>query len=233
MIKPLRIVFPLLLLVALLATGGAYATWWYAKSPADSVSSRCAFQLGDFLWEGSGSLPTEDELGQNHVSLIDRIINHPEHGLNASKSYLNEQIDDRKSGGLGWRNGRDTLGSMAVTQSDELDEIFGLESAQLDFLIKFESNTRYYLFTTGVDLGERGACNIFGSTTKAGSPTVPLGSPVYPIYRTTVDYIDGKWTAIATAEGYALSAWYEESRSNSDATQIPSFDPDTFVEGKL
>jgi len=231
--RALKIVLPIFLVFCVLTVGGTYATWRYALTPASSASERFDFELGDFLWEGSGSLPTEDEIGQTHVSLIDQIINHPEHGLNASGSYLNDQIADRKSGGLGWRGGRDTLGSMAVTQSDELEEIFGLNAAQLDFLIKFESSTRYYLFTTGVDLGERGACSIFGTNTKAGSPTVPLGENVYPIYRTTVDYIDGTWTATTTVEGYAKSAWYEESRSNANATQIPSFDPDTFIEGKL
>ena len=34
-----------------------------------------------------------------------------------------------------------------------------------------------------------------------------------------------------TKTGYAISAWYEESRSNANATQIPSFNPDTFQEG--
>lgn len=67
----------------------------------------------------------------------------------------------------------------------------------------------------------------------AGSPTVSIGGNVYPIYITTDDYVDGKWASTSTVEGYAQSAWYEEIRSNINATQIPSFYPDTFVEGKL
>jgi len=221
----------LVAVVLLVSVGGVSATWYYATQPAQSVEETLDFQLGDFLWDGSGSLPTEGEIGENHLLLIDNIINHPQHGLNASGSYLNDQIDKRQSGGLGWGGGRDTLGSMAVTQSEELTEIFGLDASALSFLIQFVSDTEYYLFTTGVDLGERGACNIFGTTTKAGSPNVPLGSPVYPIYKTVVRMVDGKWTAISTVIGYANSAWYEESRSKANATQIPSFDPDTFREG--
>ena len=222
-----------LALIILLSAGGAYAIWEYATLPANKTQEQLKLEIGDFLWEGSGSLPVEGEIGENHLSLIDNIINHSEHGLNASGSYLNDQIDARQSGGLGWRGGRDTLGSMAVTQSDELDEIFGLSASELSFLIQFVSDTKYYLFTTNVDLGERGACNIFGYNTKSGSPTVPLGQNIYPIYKTVVEYIDNKWTATSTVVGYAKSAWYEESRSNSSATQIPSFDPDTFVEGDI
>lgn len=230
--KVTRILATVLLLSTLMFTGGAYAVWYYAAQPADSVGHGLGVSIGDFLWEGSGSLPTDTEVGENHLSLIDNIINHPEHGLNASKSYLNEQIDERKDGGTGWRNGLDTLGSMAVTQSEELEEIFGLEASQLDFLIQFVSDTEYYLFTTGVYLGERGS-QFMGFNTAAGKPTVPLGYPIYPIYRTVVQKVNGVWMAISTAEGYANSAWYEESRSNANATQIPSFDPDTFIEGKL
>ena len=221
------------ILFLLLFTGGAYSVWYYAGTPVTPTVHGLTVSLGDFLWDGSGSLPTDDKIGEDHISLIDNIINHPEHGLNASRSYLNEQIADRKDGGLGWRNGRDTLGSMAVTQSAELDEIFGLSASSLEFLIQFASDTKYYLFTTGVYLGERGTINFWGNNASSGKPTVPLGYPVYPIYKTVVQKINGTWTAISTVEGYANSAWYEESRSNANATQIPSFDPDTFVEGKL
>ena len=228
-----RVFLAVLSILLMFSVGGAYATWLYADGAIDPFESEpLTFTLGDFLWEGSGDLPTDSTVGENHVNLINNIINHTEHGLNASGSYLNDQIADRKDGGWGWSGGRDTLGSMAVTQSAELNEIFGLSASQLAFLIQFVDNNTYYLFTTGVDLGERGACNIFGNTTVAGSPTVPIGQNVYPIYKTVIEKIDGTWTAVSTTEGYAKSAWYEESRSNSDATQIPSFDPDTFVEGQ-
>lgn len=232
MARMTRMLATVLLLCTLVFTGGTYAVWFYAAQPADPVGHGLSISVGDFLWEGSGSLPTDTEIGENHVSLIDKIINHPQHGLNASRSYLNEQIKDRKNGGTGWRSGRDTLGSMAVTQSKELEEIFGLDASQLDFLIQFVSDTEYYLFTTGVYLGERGS-QFMGFNTASGKPTVPLGYPVYPIYKTVVQKINGVWTAVSTAEGYANSAWYEESRGNANATQIPSFDPDTFTEGKL
>lgn len=219
-------------LTVLLSVGGVYATWKYATHGPDPVQQEISVRLGEFNWAGSGDLPTDDAIGENHISLIDQLINHPEHGLNTAKSYLNEQIEDRQDGGLGWSSGRDTLGSMAVTQSEELEEIFGLNAYALDFLIQFNSSTEYYIFTTGVDLGQRGEINILGNNKTPGKPTTPIGQPIYPIYRTRVVKQNGVWTAVETKLGYANSAWYEESRRNANATQIPSFDPDTFQEGK-
>ena len=225
--------FLLLTLVAvtLLTTGGVYATWLYSGEESIYQSYEFSIRMNEFEWTGSGDLPTDDALGKNHIDLIDQIINHPEHGLNKSNSYLNEQIEKRQDGGLGWSSGRDTLGSMAVTQSDELTEIFGLTAFNLSFLIQFKSSTEYYIFTTDVYLGKRGEINILGNNKTPGNPTVPIGQNIAPIYRTKVVKENGVWKAVETKLGYAKSAWYEESRRNATATQIPSFDPDTFQEG--
>lgn len=222
----------LMVVFMLFSIGGVYATWKYSNSGPNPYYIDIPLRLGEFNWAGSGDLPTDDAIGENHISLIDQIINHPDHGLNTSKSYLNEQIDDRQDGGLGWSKGRDTLGSMAVTQSKELNEIFGLASYSLEFLIQFKSNNEYYIFTTSVYLGERGEINFWGNNKTPGKPTTPIGDNIYPIYRTRVVKTNGVWAAVETSEGYAKSAWYEESRSNANATQIPSFDPDTFTIGK-
>lgn len=222
-----------LCLAITLSIGGVYATWQYSTHGPDPVQTDIRIRLGEFNWAGSGDLPTDDAIGENHLSLIDQIINHPQHGLNKSNSYLNKQIKSRQDGGLGWSGGRDTLGSMAVTQSDELEDIFGLNAFALDFLIQFKSSTEYYIFTTGEDLGQRGEINWLGTGNKTpGKPTVPIGQPISPIYRTRVVKQNGVWAAVETKAGYALSAWYEESRRVANATQIPSFDPDTFQEGK-
>ena len=215
-----------------LSVGGVSATWLYAGDPVADAGHKLSLNVGDFLWEGSGDLPTDSEVGENHVSLIDNIINHTSHGLNASGSYLNQQISSRKRGS--WTGGsRDTLGSMGANQDEELEDIFGLAASELSFLIHFIDDNTYHLYTTSVYLGEPGACNWLGQTTKAGQPTVPIGENIYPIYKTVVKKSGDSWTAVSTEEGYAKSAWYEESRSSKHATQIPSFDPDTFVAGKL
>lgn len=222
----------LLLLVAMISVGGVYATWQYSSSGPNPGSVEIPVGLNEFNWAGSGDLPTDDAIGEDHLALIQQLLDHEEHGLNTKNSYLNEQIEARQSGGFGWR-GRDTLGSMAVSQSKELAEIFGLDSNNLEFLIQFVSDTEYYIFTTGEYLGESGEINFWGNNKTPGNPAVPIGESIYPIYRTKIVKTDGKWVAVETKKGYATSAWYEESRSNATATQIPSFDPDTFVEGEL
>lgn len=214
------------------STGGVFATWQYSSMGPNSMHLDIPIKLGEFNWAGSGDLPTDDAIGEDHLALIQQIVNHSEHGLNTSGSYLNDQIDARQDGGVGWSGGRDTLGSMAVTQSDELNEIFGLDAKNLEFLIQFVSNTEYYIFTTGEYLGERGEINFWGNNKTPGNPTVPIGGNIYPIYRTKIVKTGGVWAATETKVGYAKSAWYEESRRNATATQIPSFDPDTFTEGK-
>ena len=219
-------------LITVLSIGGVFATWQYSNIGPNPSSAEIPLRLGEFNWAGSGDLPTDDAIGEDHLALIQQIITHEEHGLNTAGSYLNEQIEARQDGGIGWSGGRDTLGSMAVTQSTELTEIFGLDSNNLEFLIQFKSDTEYYIFTTGEYLGERGEINFWGNNKTPGNPTVPIGENIYPIYRTKIVKTDGVWTATETVAGYAKSAWYEESRRNATATQIPSFDPDTFQEGK-
>ncbi len=212
--------------ILLLSVGGVYATWNYAQGSVKSAEE--SLKLNVFPWTGSEVLPEEDEVGENHRTLIDMIINGKGVGLNTSNSYLNKQIDKRQDGGW-FVPSRDTLGSMAVTQGDQLYELFGLTTSNLEFLIQFVSSNEYYLFTTGVYLGEKGSYSILGS--KPGSPTTPIGQYIFPIYRTVIRKTNGTWEAIETEEGSAKSAWYEESSSDSDRTQIPSFDPDTWVPG--
>lgn len=231
MLKITRCLSAVLLLLMLVSTSGVYATWQYSNLSPAAKELDFSIRLGEFNWAGSGDLPTDDAIGENHIALIDQIINHPEHGLNKSNSYLNKQIESRQDGGIGWSGGRDTLGSMAVTQSQELTEIFGLAASNLEFLIQFKSSTEYYIFTTSEELGERGEINFWGNNSKPGNPTVPIGGNISVIYRTRVVKTNGTWAAVETQAGYAKSAWYEESRRNANATQIPSFDPDTFQEG--
>lgn len=227
-----KILALLLLLVSIFSVGGVYATWQYTNIGPNPGSTEISVRLGEFNWAGSGDLPTDSEIGEDHIALIQNIISHPDHGLNASGSYLNDQIEDRENR---WTGGgaRDTLGSMAVTQSTELSEIFGLDANNLTFLIHMVSDTERYIYTTGVYLGERGEINFWGNNSKPGNPATPIGERIYPIYQTKAVKVDGVWAAVETKVGSAVSAWYEESRRNENATQIPSFDPDTFVEGTI
>lgn len=204
-------------IVLILSVVGVSATWEYGLYEAEPVYTN--FRLNVFPWAGSEILPEDDEVGQNHRILIDRIIN-GEKGLNTSDSYLNEQIEYRKKRILFVKASRDTIGSMAITQGDELNKLFDLETSGLDFLIRFVDDDEYEIYTTGVYLGEN------------GNPATPLDQRIFPIYKTRVLRMDGVWVPDWTKVGSAESAYYEESQLDYaiHKSKIPSFDPESWVE---
>jgi hypothetical protein len=159
------------------------------------------------------------------------MVDDPTYGLNNPDSYLNEQIEKRNKGSL-FIPARDTLGSMAITQGNTLESMFGDSYAtneKIAFIIKsmYTNSDKvadyFYLFTTSVNLGENKNLNY------------PLEELIYPIYRTKiVKDEDGKWVAEEIVEGYAPSAHYDESQlTNIHRSQIPAWDTNNWVEGKL
>ena len=208
----------LLLGFSMLVTSySVYSSWLYAQGKVAYVIGTPSKTLNVFEYAPEEVLP-DDVMGENHVVLLQDLVG-DEKGLNKPDSYLNKQIKTRQNGGF-FKPKRDTLGSMGADQSDELENLFTLESKNLSFLIKFVSDTTYYIFTTDVELGEN------------GNPNYKIGEEyISPIYRTIVEKINGTWVTQTSAKGYALSAYYEESRLEANKTKIPSFDPDTWAAG--
>lgn len=225
----------LVVLAVLLTTAGTFATWTFAKPDLDDTSASFAPILGVFHWEGSDVLP-DDVVGEDHVWLVTNLVagtnaNGEEIGLNNPDSPLNDYVNDRLDGGLGYSK-RNYFGSMAVTGGKDMEELFGADAINLTFMVYVVSDTEYYLFTTGVDLGERGEPNWLQTSNKTpGKPTHPLGTYISPIYRTKLTRANknADWDIVETKEGKALSCWYDENRRNN-ITQIPSFDPASWVE---
>ena len=226
--KAFKYISVILALLMTLTAGGVYATWSYAELETDEKNGNLSVSIGDFgetMHEGA-------DIGEDHDALIDSIVDGENIGLNTLSSYINEQLAKRAE----W--GRDTLGSVAVLQGDSLADMFGTEAANLEFLIQTVSDTKYYLFTTNIDLGTRGTVYYSGGhpyNSTPGSPNVPIGEPIYAVYRTVIKLIDGVWTRIITEEGYATSAWYDENQLDAykNATQIPCFNPNTWMPGRL
>ena len=197
-----------------LSTMGVYAMWIYVEIPIGEKVGYMTFGMDMFHWEGSEVLPDDENTGHAHATLIDRIINGENIGLNTPTSYLNDQIAYR----LDRYGGHDTLGSMAITQGTALSELFNLETENVTFLIQMKTNDLYYIFTTSLELGEK------------RNPTYRIGSSISPIYRTTVVKENGIWITTKTEEGSATSAYYEETQPSflENMSRIPSFDPDTW-----
>lgn len=228
----LMVLVCLLLIVA--SVGGVLATWRFAEDPVSTIDDSVPFTLGEFKWDGSEILPDDVE-GEDHAWLIKSLVSGTSGGkvigLDNPDSALNEYINDRLSGGLGWK--RDYFGSMAVTGDEEMEALFGAAAQGLSFIIQVVSSTEYYIYTTSVDLGERGEANWLGTSNKTpGKPNVPIGSYVEYVYRTKItrSSTSAPWDIIETKRGKAISDWYDENRRNANITQIPAFDPKTWVE---
>lgn len=216
--------------IFLMSTVGVYATWNFSQStPRDTIGT-ITINMGEFKWAGAEILP-DDIKGEDHAWLIRNLVHGEGIGLNTSRSYLNNLIDDRLDGGLGWS--RDYFGSMAVTGGNDMEKLFGTEAEGLSFIIYVISDTEYYIFTTSVYLGERGETNWLQTSNKTpGKPSIPLNEYIYAIFRTKVTRPNknSEWEIIETKKGKALSCWYDESRRNANITQIPSFKPSSWVE---
>ena len=226
----LRFTALILMLISIASVGTVSALWQYAQGGVESKT--LSFNLNCFPWDGSDLLPEDSEEGLNHKALIENMVNASENGLNAGDSFLNDAISDRLDGSFLVPK-RDTLGSMAVTQGSELEDLFDLNTNGISFLIHMVSDNEYHIYTTSVYLGERGEINsLTGKNKKPGNPTTPIGEYISPIYKTVVEYKDGKWSVVSTRVGKAKSAWSDESRrdASKNGTQIPSFDPNSWVE---
>jgi len=233
----LKILTIIIGLVAIIATGGVFATWHYSQGSLKSITTNLTITTSP--WEGSEILP-DDLVGQNHRQLIENILNGKMTdnkgkeigiGLNAPNSELNQQLDSREN-----RN-KTTFGSMDAWDSAQMNSLFGLEAAKLSFMLEFNENEPNvkYLYTTGVYLGTSG--NILGWPKP--NPTFEIGEIIYPIYRTKLIYKNigkdnkGKdvyeWVAEQTVLGSAKSAYYDNDYLGSFAVKNPAFDVTTFA----
>jgi len=229
-IKFIPIALILVVLVAFtLGSTGVFGFWMYYGSAPQSITIELITSV--LPWEGSDELPNDTEHGKNHVVLIDAILNGSyisngqkvELGLNGgSDSYINSQIAERKD--IWWRDA-DQLGSMDVWEDDKIANYFALNEAtnNLSFMLVFpdDSTDTYYLYTTSVYLGER------------RNPSVPIGTYVYPVFRTILklNAETGKWEATVTEIGYAPSKYY--SNPILGLAIDPAFDTDNWFAGEL
>ncbi len=224
--------FALLLVVAItlafsLGTSKVFAEWKYDGALSANVD--LGVNVIVMPWEGADELPNQSEYGNNHKILIEKVLNgtyisggnKQNIGLNTENSYLVEEINNRKA--IAYRDANQ-LGSMDLWQSDRINEFFDLstDSNNVEFILKFPdgSNDTYYLYSTSLFLGD------------GWSPEIPVGTPIYPVYKTTLQRnSDGKWEAISTEVGYAPSARY-----NNPYTGLAlgnAFDTNNWKKGKI
>ena len=213
--------------IALIITiSGVVASWQFSEKSPEDIS--VLIKPTVFPWAGSDILPDDVE-GEHHKILIDTVINgvvvdengnEINIGLNNPNSYLTKEIENRSSS---WLFSSDTLGSMDFWERQDIEKYFALDTSNLTFLLHFPNGAgkTYYLYTTSVILGSE------------NSPNIPIGTDIYPIYRTTiVKNAEGIYEATITEEGYADSAYYTNPITGSIFVKYPSFNPDSWKEGQ-
>ena len=210
-------------IVSLASIAGVAATWTYARNPALTVEKNVPISMGTYIWEGSDDI--HGGTGEDHKQLLDSMIA----DLNSSDSVLEKQIDARLDKTIFKWNSWDTYGSMDVYDDTDLSEFFDLDTQGLEFLMYFPEKTPNirYIFTTSVELGGSGWFD-------NNSPTHPIGTNIYPIYRTTLVKNDsGEWEGVITELGFAPSKFYDNDIAGSGVIKCPSFNAERFTVGKL
>ena len=86
--------FSLLMLVSmvfLMTIGGVFATWQYTTISPNDTSDTFSITTSEFEYTVEEVLPGDEEadkLGENHLLLIERILNEIDYGLNATKKPI-------------------------------------------------------------------------------------------------------------------------------------------------
>lgn len=213
-----KILIGVLCIATVASVAGVSASWSYAEAPVIRQEKTAQIEVKAFNWEGSTE--THGGEGENHKYLLDNMLE----DLNSNDSYLEEQIIDRKSSGIFGLYGWDTFGSMDIRDNEDIEALFGLDARALNFLIYAPKGTpnKRYIYTTSVDMG-----------TSQDDIKVPIGTEVYPVYRTTIEFDGETWRGVITELGHAPSKYYDNDWLGSLAVKTPSFDATKWKAGKL
>lgn len=125
-------------LLLLASIGGVFAMWYYVEDSAESVTDTMGITISEFEWAPDEILPTESEIGESHLALIELILNENEkgYGLNYDKKnvlegYLNQY-------GVVFSNQKTSGGNLKFVSD---------ETKQLYYCVEKVSDTLYYAYT--------------------------------------------------------------------------------------
>ena len=164
-------------LFVLASVGGVFATWYYTYETAPNAQENLSVSLSEFEWKPEEILPTESEIGENHMALIELILNENNkgYGLNYDNKHVLEGYLDKY--GLVFSNQKVSGGNLKFV-SDETNQLY--------YCVEKISDTMYYAYTFS-----------FGDLN-----SVKGTATVMPVYRTVLEKTD-KWRAPRSYFGYA------------------------------
>lgn len=193
----------LLLLMSLLLiflVSGVYATWLYDGLSLDPAEQQIGFSLSEFDYSPEEVLPggeNEDpEIGQNHLMLIDLILNDLDYGLNyGSKTVLHDYLEDE---GVVYSNQKVSGGNLRhlLNPTDNTHNMY--------YCLEKVSDTVYYAYTFSMD-----------DLATAGGSTVEIVA-----YRTVFEKTD-KWNATTSHYGHARTRTLRDLGTSADSNAIP------------
>ncbi len=201
-----RLVMIITLCITLLTVSGVFATWYYVSDPTpQGVQTNLLLTANEFYWEGAEELPESDKVGENHIALIERITL-SDQGLNTPSSSLSKYISDRID------DNKDNTASVAPVPGGNLKNIFNTpEIALLDFMIHHTLDEN----------GEIIACDVY-TFESALTEKQQIGKTIYPVYKTTLNYVDGMWKAVLSRVGSAMTMKYDAQQGGTRITIDPS-----------
>lgn len=193
-------------LFVLASIGGVFATWHYAYGTVANVKEDLSVSLSEFEWKPDEILPTESEIGENHLALIELILNENKkgYGLNYdNKHVLEEYLENHR---IIFSNQKVTGGNLKFV-SDETNQLY--------YCVEKISDTMYYAYTFSYpDLN-----SVKGTTT------------VMPVYRTVLEKTD-VWRATRSYFGYAQTKSLRNfGTENVPGTLAYSIDVTTWTSG--
>ena len=138
--------FSLLMLVSmvfLMTIGGVFATWQYTTISPNDTSDTFSITTSEFEYTVEEVLPGDEEadkLGENHLLLIERILNEIDYGLNATKKPIMHNYL-KKDGDIVYGNQQVSGGNLKHILID------GTTAEKLMFLVTRISATEYHAYT--------------------------------------------------------------------------------------
>ena len=195
-----KFLLPLMALLLVFSVSGVYATWIYVEIPLDPAEQQIGLSLLEFDYTPEEILPGGDneapEIGQNHLALIDLILNDRNYGLNyGSKTTLHDYLEDK---GVVYSNQKVSGGNLRhlLNPTDNTHNMY--------YCLEKVSDTVYYAYTFSMD-----------DLSTAGGSTVEIVA-----YRTVFEKTD-QWNATTSHYGYARTRTLRDLGASADSNAIP------------
>ena len=159
---------------------GVFATWRYSYLPVGSQGIELNNTLVEFYYKPEELLPGDDdatELHENHLRLIENIVNHIDYGLNATKKPIVLQL---------LKTEKDKVYSDQNVQGGNLKHML-LDSSDVEnlmFVVEYVTDTEFAAYTF--------------SGVKASYSNM---DSFIEVYKTQILYENGRWKATRSFTG--------------------------------